>query len=111
MMKKPSYILGLSVGILSLSLMGCQQNATTTTAPQTQTPTTTATQAVQTTQETQTQSNTQANSSELKINGLTFTFPTGWTLQKIETQSNKVSTWEIAKIKVPDAKYNVVIPF
>lgn len=46
----------------------------------------------------------------LEIAGLKFTLPTNWTLQKIQKESNKVSTWEVAKIKVPDPKYNVILP-
>ncbi|MDD5251619.1 MAG: hypothetical protein PHT12_03215 [Patescibacteria group bacterium] len=44
------------------------------------------------------------------ISGLTFELPAGWVTQEVVDQKNAVSTWQEAKIKVPDPKYNVIIP-
>ncbi len=48
--------------------------------------------------------------SKMEIAGLSFTLPKGWSLLKVEKVSNTASDIDMAKIKVPDPKYNVIIP-
>jgi uncharacterized protein YxeA len=46
----------------------------------------------------------------LNIGGLSFKLPQDWLLENITTGQNKKSNWEVAKIKVPDPKYHVILP-
>lgn len=46
----------------------------------------------------------------LDIAGLSFVLPDGWSVQEMTKESNKVGARDVAKISVPDPKYNVVIP-
>jgi hypothetical protein len=45
------------------------------------------------------------------VSGLTFDLPEGWEVQSVVNHQNAVGSWDEAKIKVPDSKYSVVIPF
>ncbi|OGL99645.1 hypothetical protein A2318_01560 [Candidatus Uhrbacteria bacterium RIFOXYB2_FULL_45_11] len=46
----------------------------------------------------------------LDIAGLSFALPEDWNLKEIVTEQNKISKWEVAKIEVPDPKYDVILP-
>ncbi len=46
----------------------------------------------------------------LNIAGLSFKLPPGWLLDTIITEQNKMSNRKIAKIKVPDPGYHVILP-
>ena len=46
----------------------------------------------------------------LNIDTLSFTLPEGWDVDEIITHQNKIGSWKIVKIKVPDPKYRVIMP-
>ena len=84
-------------------LSGCQQpvaQVTPTPQPEIKTATPTITPSSTTTTS---EVKVAPTASVLTMAGLNFTLPKDWVLQKIEKES-------MAKIKVPDAKYNVVVP-
>jgi hypothetical protein len=50
------------------------------------------------------------STSTLNIAGLSFTLPEEWNSKEIIIEQNKIRKWEVAKIKFPDPKYDVILP-